>query len=189
MTAEQPRLTAEEAGALAHGYFGLTGTLAPLTSERDQNFRLTTPQGQTYVLKIANAAEPAEVTNFQTEALAHVARTAPDLPVPRAVAARDGRVEIALRSGSIVRILTWVEGTPPHLAPRSAALRRSAGRMAARLPRALEGFRHLAEDHELIWAISNAGKLRRFLPSSPEMRQRAASDAALGRFDDDVAVH
>ena len=64
MTAEQPRLTAEEAGALARDHFGLTGTLAPLTSERDQNFRLTTAEGLTYVLKIANAAEPAEVTNF-----------------------------------------------------------------------------------------------------------------------------
>lgn len=187
MTAEQPRLTAEEAGALAHGYFGLTGTLAPLTSERDQNFRLTTPQGQTYVLKIANAAEPAEVTNFQTEALAHVARTAPDLPVPRVVAARDGRVEIALPSGSIVRILTWVEGTPLHLAPRSAALRRSVGGMAARLTRALEGFRHPAEDHELIWDIRNAGRLRPLLPSVPEMPLRAACEAALDRFDADVA--
>lgn len=187
MTAEQPRLTAEEAGALARDHFGLTGTLAPLTSERDQNFRLTTAEGLTYVLKIANAAEPAEVTNFQTEALAHVARTAPELPVPRVVAARDGRAEIALPSGSIVRVLTWVEGNPLHLAPRSQVLRRSVGAMAARLTRALEGFRHPADGHELIWDIRNAARLRPLLSSVGDPALRAICAVALDRFDEEIS--
>ncbi len=187
MTAEQPRLTAAEAGALARDHFGLTGTLAPLTSERDQNFRLTTAEGRNYVLKIANAAEPAEVTNFQTEALAHIARTAPDLPVPRVIAARDGRVEIALPSGSIVRILTWVEGTPLHLVPRTPALRRSVGAMAAHLTKALEGFRHAAEGHELIWDIRNAGRLRQLLASVPDIALRATCETALDRFDAEIS--
>lgn len=186
MTAEQPRLTAEEAGVLARDYFGLTGTLAPLTSERDQNFRLTTAKGLTYVLKIANAAEPAEVTNFQTEALAHVARAAPELPVPRVVAACDGRTEIALPSGSIVRVLTWVEGMPLHLALRSQGLRRSVGAMAARLTRALEGFRHPADGHELIWDIRNAARLRPLLSSVPDAALRAGCAAALDRFDAEI---
>ena len=183
MTALQPRLTAEEAAGLAERFFGLAGRLDPLTSERDQNFRLTAGDGRAYVLKIANAAEPAEVTNFQTEALAHVARTAPDLPVPRVIAGQGGGREFRLPSGSVVRLLTWLDGRPLHSVPRSPALRRSVGATAARLTRALDGFAHPAEDHELIWDIRNAGKLRPLLPSVADPGLRAGCAAALDRFD------
>ncbi len=187
MTSDQPRLTVAEAEALAAGHFGLTGRLDPLTSERDQNFRLTAADGQIRVLKIANAAEPPEVTNFQTEALAHIARADPGLPVPRVVAARDGRVEVALPSGSIVRVLTWVEGTPLHTVAATPGLRRSVGATAARLTRALEGFSHPAQDHELIWDIRNAAKLRPLLPSVAEAGLRALCETALDRFDAEIA--
>lgn len=183
MTAEQPRLSLAEAAVLARTHFGLEGGLDPLASERDQNFRLTTADGARFVVKIANAAEPAEVTNFQTEALRHVARRDPGLPVPRVVTGRDGRAEVALPSGSILRILTWVEGAPLHAAPRSPALRRSVGAMAARLTRALEGFAHPAEGHELIWDIRNAGKLRPLLTAVPDTVLRAGCATALDRFD------
>lgn len=186
MTADQPRLPQAEAARLARVHFGLDGQLDPLTSERDQNFRLRAG-GRTYVLKIANAAEPPQVTNFQTEALAHIARTDPGLPVPRVVAARDGRVEIALPSGSILRVLTWVDGTPLHAVAASPALRRSVGATAARLTRALAGFRHPAEDHELIWDIRNAAKLRPLLPSVADARLRALCEGALDRFDAEIA--
>lgn len=186
MTADQPCLPRAEAARLARDHFGLEGQLDPLTSERDQNFRLRA-EGRTYVLKIANAAEPPEVTNFQTEALAHVARADPGLPVPRVVTARDGRVEIPLPSGSIVRVLTWVEGRPLHAATASPALRRAVGRTAARLTRALEGFSHPAENHELIWDIRNAAKLRPLLPSVADADLRALCEAALDRFDAEIA--
>jgi Ser/Thr protein kinase RdoA (MazF antagonist) len=183
MTALQPRLTAGEAAALAQRFFGLAGRLDPLTSERDQNFRLATEDGRVYVLKIANAAEPVEVTNFQTEALDHVARTAPDLPVPRVIVGQEDGREFRLPSGSVVRLLTWLDGMPLHAAPRSAALRRSIGATAAGLTRALEGFAHPAQDHELIWDIRNAGKLHPLLSSVGDAGLRATCEAALDRFD------
>ncbi|WP_347311196.1 phosphotransferase [Defluviimonas sp. SAOS-178_SWC] len=186
MTADQPRLSQADALRLAREHFGLDGRLAPLASERDQNFRLTT-DSDTYVLKIANAAEPPEVTNFQTEALSHIARTDPGLPVPRVIAARDGRVEIPLASGSIVRVLTWVDGTPLHAVRATPTLRRAVGRTAARLTRALEGFSHPAEDHELIWDIRNAAKLRPLLPSVTDAGLRALCETALDRFDAEIA--
>ena len=187
MTSDQPRLTPDRVRALVEAHFARTGTLDPLTSERDQNFRLTTAGGARFVVKIANAAEPAEVTNFQTEALLHVARRAPGLPVPRVVPAADGRVEIPLASGSILRLLTWLDGTPLHAVPVTPALRRDVGATAARLTRALEGFTHPAEDHELIWDIRNAAKLRPLLPSVTDPGLRALCAAALDRFDAEIA--
>ncbi|MCA0272041.1 MAG: phosphotransferase [Proteobacteria bacterium] len=183
MTADQPRFAPEAAAALARDLFGLTGRLDPLTSERDQNFRLTAEDGRRYVLKIANAAEPREVTNFQTRALAHIARTAPDLPVQRVIASVNGQEETLLPDGHVLRLLTWLDGTPLHVAPASPVLRRSVGRSAASLTRALEGFSHPAEDHELIWDIRNAGKLRPLLGSVPEPGLRGLCTKALDRFD------
>ncbi len=187
MTALQPRLTTAEAAGLAQQFFGLSGRLDPLASERDQNFRLAAAEGGVFVLKIANAAEPVEVTNFQTEALAHVARTAPDLPVPRVIEGQGGGREFRLPSGSVVRLLTWVEGRPLHSVAPSPALRRSVGVTAARLTRALEGFVHPAQDHELIWDIRNADRLRPLLPSVPDPALRAGCEAALDRFASDTA--
>lgn len=187
MTADQPRLSVAEAAALASMHFGLAGRFDPLTSERDQNFRLTAADGQVYVFKIANAAEPHEVTNFQTEALAFVARSDPGLPVQRVIAADDGRLEIPLASGSIVRLLTWLDGTPLHAVARAPALRRDVGATAARLTRALEGFRHPADGHDLIWDIRNAARLRPLLMSVPEPELRGRCATALDRFDEVVA--
>ena len=183
MTADQPRFSSEAAAALARDLFGLCGRLDPLTSERDQNFRLTAEDGRRYVLKIANAAEPREVTNFQTRALAHIARSAPDLPVPRVIACASGEEETLLPGGHVLRLLTWLDGTPLHVAPASPDLRRSVGASAARLTRALEGFSHPAEDHELIWDIRNAAKLRPLLPAVPEAGLRDLCTSALDRFD------
>ncbi|OYX42825.1 MAG: aminotransferase [Rhodobacterales bacterium 32-67-9] len=187
MTSDQPRLTPGRVLALVETHFARTGTLDPLTSERDQNFRLTTPEGERFVVKIANAAEPAEVTNFQTEALQHVARRAPGLPVPRVMPARDGRVEIPLASGSILRLLTWLDGTPLHAVAGTPALRRAVGVTAARLTWALEGFAHPAEDHELIWDIRNAATLRPLLPSVTDPDLHALCARALDRFDAEIA--
>jgi hydroxylysine kinase len=71
LTTPPPVLAAELALNLLHKHWGLTGTLDPLTSERDLNYRVTTPQGR-YVLKLANPAEPATVTRFQTLSLIHI---------------------------------------------------------------------------------------------------------------------
>ena len=51
------------AAMLARDY-ELAGNLTPLVSERDQNFRLETADGRVLVVKIANSAEPPEITEI-----------------------------------------------------------------------------------------------------------------------------
>ena len=71
---------------------------------------------------------------------------APDLPVPRVLATRDGAGELLLDlpggGTSVVRLLTFLHGEPLHKAPRSAAQRRSR-EMAAQTG---------------TWKIGNTGK-------------------------------
>lgn len=182
LTTPPPAISPDAAAALVLAHFGKSGRLQRLTSERDLNFRLTTDDGADFVVKFANAAEPAAVTNFQTEALLHIARSAPGLPVPRVVPARDGRVEIPLQSGEILRLLTWVEGSPMHHAQPSAALRRAVGQSAARLTAALAGFSHAAADHTLLWDIKNATALRPMLGAIAAPDLRAICAARLDHF-------
>ena len=163
------------AQALAAEHWGLQATAHRLDSERDQNFRLRMADGRDHVLKIANPAEDRAVTNLQTEALLHLAITDPGLPVPRIFPALNGasELEILFDDGSIrvVRLLSFLAGTPMHAAEGSSGLRRDLGRCAARLARGLGDFRHAGAHHKLLWDLQHAAELRGLVDAVPADRR------------------
>lgn len=151
LTVSPPRIAPDALMRVLKVHWGLTGTLSPLTSERDLNHRLDSPQGR-FVVRLTNPAEPAGMTDFQTRAALHVAARDPGLPVQRLVPLRDGRLTLPLPEGAL-RVFTWLEGQPLHLAARSNAQRRAIGAGLARLTAALADFDHPAADHVLLWDI------------------------------------
>jgi Ser/Thr protein kinase RdoA (MazF antagonist) len=179
-----PRLTPDTLAGLAQHHWGVTCTLHPLTSERDQNHRLDTPTAS-FTLKLANPAEPGNLTEFQTLALIHVARTAPDLPAPRVVPARDGRLIIPTPHGAL-RLLTWLPGTPLAHLPRSPALATAIGTALGQLDAALAPFTHPAADHRLLWDIRNTPDLAPLLAALPD-DLRPVARVFLTRFQTDLA--
>ena len=96
-----PDFSLEEISDLAEKLYGLTGSLSPLGSERDQNFHLITAAGQGYVIKIANSAEDPALIDLQLKALEHISRVDPDFPVPRILQSKSGRAieEVSARDG------------------------------------------------------------------------------------------
>jgi Ser/Thr protein kinase RdoA (MazF antagonist) len=179
-----PQVPAPALAALAAHRWGLTGTLHPLTSERDQNHRLDTSRGS-FTLKLANPAEPAPLTEFQTLALLHVARNAPTLPAPRVVPASDGRTILPTPDGAL-RLLTWLPGTPLAHLPRSPALAQAIGTALGQLDATLASFHHPASDHHLLWDIRNAADLAPLAADLPEdLRPRIT--AFLARFTGHIA--
>jgi Ser/Thr protein kinase RdoA (MazF antagonist) len=152
-----PCLSLQALAALVETHWRLSGTLHPLTSERDQNHRLDTGTAS-YTLKLANPVEPANLTEFQTQALLHTARLAPDLPTPRVIADQDGRSIIPTPDGAL-RLLTWLSGTPLAHLPRTPALAKAIGTALGRLDAALALFHHPAADHHLLWDIRNTPDL------------------------------
>ena len=178
LAAPPPDMTEAEAALLAERHFGVTGTFRRLTSERDLNFHIATPVGG-YVLKLANRAEPAAVTDFQTRALMHL--EGKGLPVPQVIRSLDGTTGVDLPEGHL-RLLTYLEGVPLYLTPRSAAQRRSMGQMAARLARAMADFSHPAADHVLQWDIRQASGLRPLLPDVPA-DLRTLAETTLDEFE------
>ncbi|WP_050628965.1 phosphotransferase [Bradyrhizobium viridifuturi] len=182
-------ITEAQAQTLVGEYYGLSPDIRRLDSERDQNFRLRTQDGREYVLKIANPTEDRAVTNLQTEALRHVAVRDRLLPIPRIISARNGatELEICFDDGSmrVVRLLTFLAGTPMHQASPSAALRGDLGRCAAQLAVALRDFVHPGANHKLLWDIQHAAELRPLLGAVPSA-QREMVERALDHFEADA---
>ena len=161
-------------------HWGLSGRLTPLTSERDLNHRLDTPEGR-FVVRLTNPAEPAEMTDFQTRAHQHVAQAAPALPVQRVVPLNDTRAILPLAEGRL-RVLTWLPGTTLADSPRSTRQTAALGTALATLTAALETFSHPAADHSLLWDIRNLPALATKLPTIPDPTLRRFAETFVTDF-------
>ena len=184
LTTPPPILSPEQTLALIQTHWHLTGALTALTSERDLNYCLTTPQAS-YVSKLANPAEPEAVTRFQTRALIHL--EASSLPVPKIIRTPAGATQVVTPHG-ILRILTYLEGQPLYLAPKSDAQRAALGQTAARLTLGLQGFTDPAARQDLQWDIRHTASLAPLLPYiAPDLRPLC--DAVLEAFITEVQPH
>ncbi len=183
-----PRMAQSTLARLVSDHWGLTGTLTPLTSERDLNHRLdaSTATGTTsFTVKLSNPAEAAALTDFQTRALLHAAAADAGLPTPRVLPTREGLHILATPDGAL-RLLTWCPGTPVAHLPRTPALARATGAALARLTIALSDFEHPAADHSLLWDLRQFPRLRPLLPALPADLAPIAKDF-LQRFEDQIA--
>ena len=145
----------------AREHWGVEGELTPLDGERDQNHRVNTADGASYVLKVSAAGESEGAVDFQVAALRHLERHAPDLPVPRIIASRAGKdLEwIAAADGArhMVRLLSWLPGTPLSRGePLRLTALRNAAAFQARLARGLRGLFHPHARHFVAWDIQRA---------------------------------
>ena len=173
MLTTTPDFSTDAAAALLKEYYGLEGLLSLLASERDQNFKVETKGGDTYILKIINGAEPAVESDFQTALLGHVGAHAVDLPVPHIrptlKGASLGSTTSARGVTHSLRLVSWVEGLPLAETGRSDAALQSLGQMLGRFDASLKGFMHPGALRDLDWDIRHAGR------SAPHATHRAAT--------------
>ena len=109
-----PQFPESEVRALLREQYGIQAdALKPLGSFQDQNFAVTSSDGQQFVLKIANHATPPAELELQNRVMAHLAARDPSFPTPRIIPARDGAaMPTVLRDGEAypVRLLTYLPG-------------------------------------------------------------------------------
>ncbi|HMS95984.1 MAG TPA: aminotransferase class III-fold pyridoxal phosphate-dependent enzyme [Tabrizicola sp.] len=169
LIANRPDLPLSTVENLARQEFGLTGKLAELYSERDLNFRVSGGAEGDFVLKISNALEEPALVEAQVRALQFLARTAPDLPLPR-VRMGTGGAPIVTLSGKdgashASFALSWLPGTIASDAGLGMDAFRDIGRMIARVEEGMRGFFHPAlGGRGLLWDVRElpqlAGKTR-----------------------------
>jgi 4-aminobutyrate aminotransferase-like enzyme/Ser/Thr protein kinase RdoA (MazF antagonist) len=191
---QAPAFTTADAVSIAH-IFGVSGELQPqpLPGEHDQNFLLTSDDGERYVLKLSHAAERREILDLQNAALAHLAGRAPSLTLPRScpTIAGDGSLIASITSpdgaAHYARLLTYVPGkllaeTRPH----TPALLRSLGTLLGALDAALQDFAHPAAERELKWDLARTGWIRDYLQHIPSPARRALVERFLALYEAEV---
>jgi len=178
---EAPVFGEDRVRDIVRRHYGLAGELKPLLSERDQNFRLRTDDGRDFVLKIANAAEAPEATDFQIRALLYLEPRlgVPGSPVcvPRVQRTVDGQSHVLVTADGtthVTRMVSYLAGIPLGKSPVSPLLCRRIGAALAHLGQALRDFTHPASRHGLLWDMQQALELRRIL--------RHIGDAAMERL-------
>jgi 4-aminobutyrate aminotransferase-like enzyme/Ser/Thr protein kinase RdoA (MazF antagonist) len=190
LEAKAPAFSTEQAVDIAQRAFGIQASVHPLSSERDQNFRLRAKDGREWVLKIANPAEDPAILDMQSQALLHIAQADPDLAIPRVKTTPDGALfhQIDGPDGRrfIVRVLSFLPGDLLDDATPHPALERNVGAMTARLARALRSFFHPAARHELLWDLTQAPGLRTRTHHIGEPGHRRVVEEVLDHFDAEV---
>lgn len=155
--------------------YRIAGTLLPISSDRDQNFRVDAPEGK-WLLKILPESEGFTLADAQALALQHIAMVDPTLPVSRVMPSTAGERVTRIAHGGkqlAVLLLRWQEGD--HLVETGPADLRALGTIVARLGKALRGFvsAPISERH-IVWDVMRADELLPHLDVlGPEWEARA----------------
>lgn len=183
----RPNLSLKEAARVALDLYGLDGTLTPLPSDRDQNFKLLSRAGEGFVLKFFHADESAEFVMAQLrvfEALKGASRRV----FPRIVPTVQG-LEYAWTNGAGgLRHLTWLTpfmpGTPAaNLRAPSTELLQDIGAVLATLDEVLERNPQAAARREFTWSAKGAPAVIARNLRHVEGARRALVERALAIFE------
>jgi len=186
--AHQP-IGESEAAALLAQYYGLSGTLKRLATEKDDTFHIQTNSAD-FVFKIGNPAEPWAEIDFQVRLLQHITFHDPSLPIPQVIAAKTGEVLMpftdSFGQSRIARLMTWLAGTPLDSTHSTPDGREQIGRLLARLRHATADFSHPADSRTMAWDVKNLPRLKPLLAVIEDKQQHQQLTRGFERF---AALH
>lgn len=169
--------------------YGLRGDYTLLVSERDQNFRLRTPTGRQFVVKVTGLLEDRTATDFQIAALLHFEQNQFDY-TPRVVRTLSGDSRSAITSDEgdehSLRVVTWLEGRLLRDVGLTTDNVARFGRRLAELDLTLKNFEFDGDGQAGLWDMQDALQLRSLLPHVNDEAVHRYASAALERFEDPV---
>lgn len=175
-----------EALAILSRLYGHTGTLARFSTEKDDTFRVTTPEGERFILKIANPNETEDELDFLNSLMAHASLADPGLRLPQVLPSMTGgflpRINDAVGQDRFVRLMTYLDGKPLDSTTSTAGGRTKIGVVLARLRLATAGFQHPAENRVLAWDVQHLASLEGLLAYVQDSQQRTSLSKGLERF-------
>ncbi|NTF16507.1 phosphotransferase [Agrobacterium tumefaciens] len=190
LAAKSTLVSSVEASDIAQQHYGLKASAHRLSGEKDSNFRVSTENGEEYLLKIVNPGEDPAVTNMHTMALRHVEKRDPGMPIQRVVPDRHGRFDFEIDYGPddrrTVRLVTFTKGELQRKTKQTPQQRQNIGAMLARLQEALEDFRHPAEDHFSTWDLKNTLSLKPMIEEIKDVSKATELLSWVDRFGSEV---
>jgi 4-aminobutyrate aminotransferase-like enzyme/Ser/Thr protein kinase RdoA (MazF antagonist) len=181
-------ITEAEATRLAYETYGLRGSAKTLPGEYDDNFHLSSDEGEEFVLKVMHPARERSFLELQCAALQHLAKRAPHLSLPVVKPAPSGgpfvQRKIADGQERFVWLLSYVPGTIfADVRPHSRELLKSLGRFLGEVDAALSDFSHEAARRELKWDLARAAWIRGYLEHIGDAARRQMVEKFLSLYE------
>ena len=183
-----PEVPAALAVDIARSVFDVDGEATPLDGERDRNFRIEGADGS-FVLKVGNPADPADVVEMQVLAMEHALRVDPTLRIPHPRRTIDGRPTGTVAIDGVdhaVQLVSLIDGTACPPGPPTPTARRSIGAAVAQIDLALAGFIHPLAHRAIAWDVTRLPELRPKLDHVPSSTGSLV-ERWLDRFDAVIA--
>ena len=155
-----PRMTHEAVLQLVRDRFGIDGQSRELPSERDQNFLISSEDGD-FVLKVTRREEE-EWIRAQNGLLDFLADKQLDFETPQVRRSLDGEtlLDVEGDEGWQVRLLEFVPGrVMAHARPFSPVILGSLGCAVAQLDHALAEFESPAFKRDFFWDLARSGSV------------------------------
>jgi Ser/Thr protein kinase RdoA (MazF antagonist) len=186
---EPPNFATEVVAAVVARDFNLQGVFTPLVSERDQNFRLRTADGQGFVVKVTGLNEDRIATDFQIAMLSHFEDCQFNY-TPQIVKTVSGEKRSVISSDAgqeyCLRVVTWLDGSLLQDVEWSIDVANRFGWRLAELDRTLENFDFDGDGQAGIWNMQEASQLRNLLLHVNDNGVQKYTSAVLARLDDNV---
>lgn len=148
---------------LLRSHFGLEGSLIPIYSELDAVYRLITPEGKKFAVKISHPARPRAILDMETKALKHLQQKSLPYTFPVNKSTSEGN-HLIEHSGYYLRVFDWIEATIlAECNPISTATRHSIGNMLAHISIGLKDFEDVAAHRFIKWDPSQIDWIREYL--------------------------
>lgn len=183
------RIDVDVLSGLLHHHYALAGRLQPLSTEKDDTFRLLTGSAD-WLVKVSQPDEPQAVVDLQTAAMRFLHRAAPEVPAQRVRMTVEGRDSVVIDTDAngprVLRVFGFVEGCLwARTVPSSEQLAK-LGQMLARVDVALESFAHPADRRGLVWDIRHFHELTELVEHTSSTEHRKLAEAVFRLFENIV---
>ncbi|XP_013001038.1 hydroxylysine kinase isoform X3 [Cavia porcellus] len=203
----KPAFTEAQASALVESVFGLkVSKIQPLPSYDDQNFHVyisrtnNTADGPAeYVLKICNTETSKNPDLIEVQNCIIMFLKAAGFPTACVCRTKEGNTTslVSIDNGSgtkshLLRLLTFLPGSPVAQTPTSPPLLYEIGRLAATLDKTLETFHHpkLRSLHrdDFIWNLKNVPLLEKYTDAMGQNQNREIVEQVIQLFKKEVVT-
>ncbi|XP_032692768.1 hydroxylysine kinase isoform X1 [Lontra canadensis] len=201
----KPTFSDVQASALVQSVFGLkVSKIRPLPSYDDQNFHVcissakdTADEPTEYVLKISNTESSRSPELIEVQSHVSMFLRAAGFPTASVHPTAGGHLSslVSVDGGSgvagyLLRLLSYLPGTPVAEIPSSPQLLYEVGRLAGRLDETLQKFHHPKLSHlrreNFIWNLKNVPLLEKYLDALGQSQNREIVIQVIQLFKDEI---